>query len=943
MCGVFLLAALFAVSPRMAWLDSGVGESDAVTRPFTPIEVEEGTRTLHVLGRDIVLAPNGLPSAYRGYFTSVPSEVGNTARNYLVAPIRFGIEGKTASFRFLEKSSCRVSWVGEEKGNGVVYRIEGALEYEGYLKYVVTVENVSGEKASFNTDLVVPVTKDCSRFWMGLGKRGGFRTGDLDWKWDATKHQDAFWLGDVNLGMMLRLGPRERKRPLINCYYKWKPIELPECWKAGGVTVKEKDDAVYVTASGGRTTLAPGEKREWGFEFFLTPFKPINFRTHFTDRYFHPTQPTNRIDLGSVLKSGANVVNLHHNTLWNPYINYPYNADGGPLLKKFTAEAHAKGVRVKVYYTTREITQNMPEFDELNALGGEVIFKRDGKVPGWPITNGDGPHPELVKRAGKDVLPAWRETISFPEAYPKRLDLSVITNPDSRRWSNFYLAGLDLLVREYGIDGLYVDDTALDRTAMRRARRILDADGRVDRRIDMHSWSHFNEYCGWIPSDIAFMELYPYYDRLWHGEAFGNDLSPDVWLIERSGFAWGLAGEMLGRGNPFRGLVFGQTDRLGWGGKPEGTWKFFDRVGMEDMKPSGWWEHDCRVKIGGSADVKATLWSGPKADVLVLANWSSEPREVSFAVTGEGLRSWECPAIPDVQKGGGDWGENECRTLAGNGGVVLVRWKSVAQIDYLSVHSAAMNRDIPVAVVLPRGYSASTNRYPVVCRLHGANAQPDRHLYTHTTERLANRYGVIVVCPYGGATSWWMDAPAKPESKYETFVSRELVKAIDAKYRTRTDRGSRAIVGGSMGGYGACWNGFRNKEVFGAVGDVFGGLIPADNAGKWGLNALLGDPVGNRDVWNTHSVLETAKTLKNGEQQIIMAIGTDDFFLKANRALHEQLSRQQVEHVYVEVRGPDQEHSWHSGSVFRMVEPMLFRFFAAYFATGSGTTAEFDF
>ena len=37
---------------------------------------------------------------------------------------------------------------------------------------------------------------------------------------------------------------------------------------------------------------------------------------------------------------------------------------------------------------------------------------------------------------------------------------------------------LDVLVKEYGIDGLYIDDTALDRHSMQRARRILDADGK---------------------------------------------------------------------------------------------------------------------------------------------------------------------------------------------------------------------------------------------------------------------------------------------------------------------------------------------------------------------------------------------------------------------------------------------------------------------------------
>ena len=661
--------------PRLKWLDSDVGEDGTVTRPLTPIVVDVTARKLKILGRELRLGINGLPEKYIGFFSPTPYESTSKATEYLAAPVAFGglagVPTGTA-FRFTEKTPCRVAWTSVGMRGGVRLSVEGSLEYDGYAKFVVKAENVSSAKTAFDPVLVLPVRQQCAVYMMGLGHRGGLRRGDFSWKWNKDLNQDALWIGAVNLGAMIRLGGRERKRPLINCYYRWKPLELPDCWKRGVVTVVEKDGAVLFTATGGHTELAPGASAEWGFELFLTPFKPIDFPAHFTDRYYHPSQHTEKIVPASVRKTGANIVNLHHNTLWNPYINYPYNDDGGPYLKRFTAECGQEGVRVKVYYTTREVSQNMPEFDALLKLGGEVILKRNKSIPGWPLTNKSGPDPRLVARAGDEVLPAWRENISFPSAYSPKPDLAVVVNPDSSRWNNFYLAGLDLLVKEYGIAGIYVDDSALDRTAMRRARRILDADGRRDRRIDMHSWSHFNESCGWIPSDVAYLELYPYIDRLWHGEAFDDDLPPDVWLIERSGLAWGLGGEMLGRGNPFRGLVFGQTDRLGWGGKPEGTWKFMDDVGFTGMKPSGWWEPDCPLRIEGAHDVKATLWIGTDKRVLVLANWSDQPQTVSFTVSDEEHLVWTVPAIADVQPAGMPWITGEKRTFPGNGGAVLM-------------------------------------------------------------------------------------------------------------------------------------------------------------------------------------------------------------------------------------------------------------------------------
>ncbi len=66
-----------------------------------------------------------------------------------------------------------------------------------------------------------------------------------------------------------------------------------------------------------------------------------------------------------------------------------------------------------------------------------------------------------------------------------------------------------------------------------------------------------------------------------YGEAFGYDTPPDYWLVEMSGIPFGLMGEMFeGGGNPWRGAVFGMTNRLGWQGDPQPIWKLRDDFGM---------------------------------------------------------------------------------------------------------------------------------------------------------------------------------------------------------------------------------------------------------------------------------------------------------------------------------------------------------------------------
>ena len=181
-----------------------------------------------------------------------------------------------------------------------------------------------------------------------------------------------------------------------------------------------------------------------------------------------------------------------------------------------------------VYYTTRELTTNLPELFALHSLHGEVIFPGPG-ADSRTVVNPKGPDPWLTTHLVNSFIPAWRAHIGSPYNKP---DLAVITTPDSR-WNNFYLEGLKFLCDRANIDGIYIDDTALDHRSLQRARRILDTS--PGRLIDVHSWNHNNSKAHSSNSAMVYMELMPYIDRLWLGEGFDCDkVSPDYWLIEMS-------------------------------------------------------------------------------------------------------------------------------------------------------------------------------------------------------------------------------------------------------------------------------------------------------------------------------------------------------------------------------------------------------------------------
>ena len=143
--------------------------------------------------------------------------------------------------------------------------------------------------------------------------------------------------------------------------------------------VYEKDSLVLVSAYSGQRELKPGEVLNYDFELLITPFKTIDKKIKYGDRYFHgggTTVSSQKVDMAK--KAGANILNIHHAEDIYPFINYPYLDENTEELKALVKDAHEHDHRLKLYYTTRELTKNLPEFWAFNSLDGELIFPGPG-------------------------------------------------------------------------------------------------------------------------------------------------------------------------------------------------------------------------------------------------------------------------------------------------------------------------------------------------------------------------------------------------------------------------------------------------------------------------------------------------------------------------------------------------------------------------------------
>lgn len=619
---------------RLRWLDSTVGGEPTLTRPFVPVEVRG--RVVRVLGRELEVGPDGLPAQALSFFDDANTRIGTSGRPLLAGPASFVVDTAAGAVKWtvspgaVKGTELDATWTSALRTDGLSAAVSGRLDYTGSGEIAVKL-TADRDLDVKDIRLVLPWREDAAKYFMGLGHRGGARPAErVQWAWDVKKRQDCFWMGDVNAGLMLRFKDDAYVRPLVNIYYGFLPLRLPASWgnegKGGVVIEPVQSGSVVATAASGPRLLRAGEALSFVVEIYLTPFRALDTEKQWATRFVHPhpshdpaavTRAVETMDA----KAGPNVLNIHQAQASAPYINYPYADDNSAALIDIVKQVHAKGCRARVYYTTRELTQNLPELHALHSLNGEVIFPGPGAAA-RTLIHPNGPHQWLVDNLGTNFVPAWVDHIRRPGA---EWDLSVITRPDSR-WNNFYLEGLQWLAERMDLDGVYIDDTALDARSLQRARRILDR--KPGRLMDLHSWNHMNGHAGFANNLTIYMEILPYLDRLWLGEGFsmsGNTL--DFVLVEMSGLPFGLMSEMLDGANPWRGLVFGETARLGWSGDTRSIWKAFDDYGIQGTEFLPFFSARVPVKTG-RADVPATVYRGKGRSLVAIGSWADRQCDV---------------------------------------------------------------------------------------------------------------------------------------------------------------------------------------------------------------------------------------------------------------------------------------------------------------------------
>ena len=614
---------------RLRWLNSTAGIDDNPIAPYKQIK-SLGNSAYDLSGKILTVGEKGMPGSIDVYGNEV-----------LAAPISFVVETKSGIEQFgnteevkllkFEPGIASGSW--KQYADNLELAGVGIVESDGWLNYKIKIK-VTKYLDVKDIRLEIPFNKDMATYMMGMGLPGQLTPSTHEAKWKGP--QDSFWMGSVKGGLHCELRGATYSGPLLNLY---KP-QPPKSWDndgKGGFRIQTNDQKTKAIVYSGQRSLQAGEELEFEFSLLITPVRKIDAEAQFTNRYYHnASDPWPKQE---ELEAKVKIINVHHANKYNPHINYPFVATDE--LRHFVDDWHKQGMKVKIYYTIRELTNYVTEIWALRSLGDEILA--DGRGGGYPW---------LREHFVDHYRPQWYHKVDSVT-----VDASVLTSVGESRWFNYYIEGLKWLVKNMDIDGLYLDDVSFDRKMLKRMRKVMN-EVKPGCILDLHSNTGFSK-----GPAIQYTEYFPYLDKLWFGESFQYDeMSPANWLVEVSGIPFGHMGDMLhGGGNPWRGMVYGMTVRHPWVTEgvtcdPRSIWKIWDSFGIAESKMVGYWDDNPIVTVA-NPEVKATTYVKEDKILISVASWAENPVRIKLDIDWEAIgidnskATFIAPEIENFQPG----------------------------------------------------------------------------------------------------------------------------------------------------------------------------------------------------------------------------------------------------------------------------------------------------
>jgi putative tributyrin esterase len=228
----------------------------------------------------------------------------------------------------------------------------------------------------------------------------------------------------------------------------------------------------------------------------------------------------------------------------------------------------------------------------------------------------------------------------------------------------------------------------------------------------------------------------------------------------------------------------------------------------------------------------------------------------------------------------------------------------------ITLHSSALDRDMQYRVIRPNKL-APNRKLPVVYLLHGGGGGYRDWSNYSDVARYAER-GLILVMPEGDSP-YYTNSAERPRDRYEDYIIKDLIADVESRFPASIDRSKRAIVGVSMGGFGAVKLGLKYPELFSFVGAISPALdVPSrpfsiQRISQWRHHRSIFGPWNGPAQHSNDPFLVVESADPAGTPYIFLSCGEQEGLLPANRRFARLLEQR---HFRYEFHTQPGGHDW---------------------------------
>ena len=231
----------------------------------------------------------------------------------------------------------------------------------------------------------------------------------------------------------------------------------------------------------------------------------------------------------------------------------------------------------------------------------------------------------------------------------------------------------------------------------------------------------------------------------------------------------------------------------------------------------------------------------------------------------------------------------------------------------VTFHSVALNRVMPYRAVFPTEIEPE-QKLPIVYLLHGGGGNFRDWTNYSDVARFAEQ-GLILVMPEGNS-SYYVNSAERLQDRYEDYILKDLISDVESRFPAAVGRQNRAVIGISMGGFGAADLSLKHPDVFAFAGalspaiDVPSRPFSIKRIGQWREHRSIFGPWGSKTRRDNDPYVLVESVDPTNAPYIFLTCGEQEGLLPANRRFAKLLAERHFRYEYHSGPGGHDWNQW---------------------------------